>query len=608
MRSNFNAFSWTANARQYGGEFGVTVSKVPEVGDIAVWQAGCDGTTPIPSTGQCTKSPVTGNYEGCGHVAYVVSVDRQNRTFRVVEAAWNRSNPDVKINESCMDFIHTPYQSGPNEPIFQKAAPVQPPVILQNTDTVLLVDTSTSMKENDIGGMQKMAAAQKAAGNLLEVISSEQQAAGATFNHQIGLVSFSSSASTIQDMTTDTMGVKESVEQLFPSGNTAMGAGLQEAIGLLNASSASNRMIVLLSDGVPTVGLEEDFCWFFCNPTEEDIQKYKQEVLEVAREAKSKNICVHTVGFGDPSAIHNSNAYIDEDFLRQVAANSGCGRYYGAQESIQLANAFVELRHNAMGALLLQRSGQISQGETLALGTASVPANQSQLMLTVNWPGSQIIPQLVDPSGRTINAGYPGAVINQGDTLATILVDRPAAGDWRLSVFGQNVPEGVTSYNALISTRIGQTSQQGEETHWLWVGLAVIFIAIGLIASSSRQRVTAQPNPRAPFRPATQTPAAQPVPHQNAYLAGTGGGLAGKRVQLGRGGLLGRGPNCQLVIPDPSVSREHARLIFTQGRWFIQDLGSRSGTFINNQRVQNAPLKDGVSIRLGRSTFTFHER
>ena len=469
----------------------------------------------------------------------------------------------------------------------------------QNTETILLVDTSTSMEENDIGGTQKMAAAQHAAGNLLEVISSEQQAAGGTFRHQVGLVSFSSSAEIIHSMTTETLGVKASIEQLFPSGNTAMAAGLQEAIGSLDASSSSNRMIVLLSDGVPTVGLDGGSCLLYCS--DEDRQSFKQDVLEVAREAKSKNICIHTVGFGDPSAESNSNEYIDEDFLRQVAAASGCGQYYGAQESIQLANAFVELRHNAMGSLLLQDSGQISQGETLALGAARVPGSQGQLMLTINWPGSQIIPLLVDPRGKTVDVEYPGAVIIQGDSLATILVDRPAAGDWQLSIIGQDVPKGSTAYNALISTRGNSTIQQTETTPWLWFGLGGLLLIVGLIALNPRQRSAAVPRQGGPIPQSEK-------PDFSAFLIGNVGELKGKRVWIGRGGLIGRGPRCQLVIRDPSVSREHARLYFSQGRWFIQDMGSSSGTFINEQRVKNAILRDGVTIRLGRSTFTFHER
>lgn len=519
---------------------------------------------------------------------------------RQVELAYNQ----VGIVESGKVVEKSPQLEIPTtnpQPIIETP---EVPISSQNTDTILLVDASNSMDENDSGGTQKMAAAQKAAGNLLEVIASEQQAAGGTLSHQVGLVSFSDSAKTIKSPTSETVGVKDSVDRLFTSGGTAMAAGLQEAYGLLDASSSSYRMIVLLSDGVPSIGLDGSIAYLNDNNFNELVQSYKQEVLGVAGEAKSKNICIHTVGFGDPSAELNSNGYIDENFLRQVAAASGCGRYYGAQESIQLANAFIELRHSSMGALLLQRSGQISQGETLALGTASVPANQSQLMLTVNWPGSQVIPQLIDPSGKPVNDNYPGAVISQGDTVATILVDRPAAGDWQLSVFGQDVPQGVTSYNALISTRAGLNTPQAETSPWLWAGLAAAIVIIGLIAGSSRSAVPAS----APYGSGVPRGTQPPAGRSSAHLVGTAGGLAGKRVRIGRGGLVGRGPSCQLVIPDPAVSREHARLYFAQNHWFIQDLGSRSGTFINNQRVQNAPLQEGVSIRLGNSTFTFHER
>jgi serine phosphatase RsbU (regulator of sigma subunit)/pSer/pThr/pTyr-binding forkhead associated (FHA) protein len=49
--------------------------------------------------------------------------------------------------------------------------------------------------------------------------------------------------------------------------------------------------------------------------------------------------------------------------------------------------------------------------------------------------------------------------------------------------------------------------------------------------------------------------------------------------------VLGRNPDCTVVIPITSVSREHAQILRSQDRFFILDLQSRNGTFVNNQQI-----------------------
>ncbi|HEY8744920.1 MAG TPA: DUF3662 and FHA domain-containing protein, partial [Chloroflexota bacterium] len=61
---------------------------------------------------------------------------------------------------------------------------------------------------------------------------------------------------------------------------------------------------------------------------------------------------------------------------------------------------------------------------------------------------------------------------------------------------------------------------------------------------------------------------------------------------------FGRGLDNDVVLDSLSVSREHARLLRADGL-FIEDLGSRNGTFVNGQRVQRARVGPGDRIRLG---------
>jgi pSer/pThr/pTyr-binding forkhead associated (FHA) protein len=63
--------------------------------------------------------------------------------------------------------------------------------------------------------------------------------------------------------------------------------------------------------------------------------------------------------------------------------------------------------------------------------------------------------------------------------------------------------------------------------------------------------------------------------------------------------LLGRSTECDLLIPDPSVSRRHAQLFFRDGKWILVDLDSKNGTYINGVQVQRAELMPGDVVALG---------
>jgi phosphoserine phosphatase RsbU/P len=63
--------------------------------------------------------------------------------------------------------------------------------------------------------------------------------------------------------------------------------------------------------------------------------------------------------------------------------------------------------------------------------------------------------------------------------------------------------------------------------------------------------------------------------------------------------VLGRNPDCGIVIPVTSVSREHAQILRVQGRYYIEDKQSRNGTFVNNQAITSrTPLKNNDRIRI----------
>lgn len=87
------------------------------------------------------------------------------------------------------------------------------------------------------------------------------------------------------------------------------------------------------------------------------------------------------------------------------------------------------------------------------------------------------------------------------------------------------------------------------------------------------------------------------------YLVVTQGALAGTRITLSEQPvLLGRADSCTLVIDDDYASNQHARLSPHGPDWFLEDLGSTNGTYLDRSRV-TTPVKveAGTPIRIGKT-------
>ena len=68
--------------------------------------------------------------------------------------------------------------------------------------------------------------------------------------------------------------------------------------------------------------------------------------------------------------------------------------------------------------------------------------------------------------------------------------------------------------------------------------------------------------------------------------------------------IIGRSEECNLRVPLLSISRQHCELIKSDDNLLMRDLASANGTYVNNQRVNEAALNAGDRITLGPTTFT----
>jgi len=92
-----------------------------------------------------------------------------------------------------------------------------------------------------------------------------------------------------------------------------------------------------------------------------------------------------------------------------------------------------------------------------------------------------------------------------------------------------------------------------------------------------------------------------PVPAARLLGAGLVQGDAPVReLSLDRSTLvLGRHPDCDVVLPSPAVSRRHARILRRAGAVRVEDLGSANGTFVNGRRIATAEIGDGDVVGIG---------
>lgn len=71
--------------------------------------------------------------------------------------------------------------------------------------------------------------------------------------------------------------------------------------------------------------------------------------------------------------------------------------------------------------------------------------------------------------------------------------------------------------------------------------------------------------------------------------------------------LVGRDPNCKIHILDETISAQHARLYLIDQNWWVQDLNSTNGTFLNDERIeQPCILTDHDLLQVGNIKLIVH--
>jgi hypothetical protein len=105
------------------------------------------------------------------------------------------------------------------------------------------------------------------------------------------------------------------------------------------------------------------------------------------------------------------------------------------------------------------------------------------------------------------------------------------------------------------------------------------------------------------FRHHEKTPV---IAHTPAHIVIEEGEEQGRRLSLRPVTAIGRSHTNILIIADAFASNHHALILWRDELWWLEDLESHNGTFLNEQRIAHPmPLASGDRIRIGTTTLRF---
>lgn len=149
---------------------------------------------------------------------------------------------------------------------------------------------------------------------------------------------------------------------------------------------------------------------------------------------------------------------------------------------------------------------------------------------------------------------------------------------------------------------------------WIFVLSVVLTVRRDVYGTQVRDRRTANRQLKAkkkssaagvPSPSHQHTPPIQSTPPARApVLAVTAGPLTGTTLPLSQSPLvIGRSPDSALVLDDTYSSSRHARLFPSENQWWIEDLDSTNGTFVDGHRISTPTLlQPGTPIVIGKTT------
>lgn len=141
---------------------------------------------------------------------------------------------------------------------------------------------------------------------------------------------------------------------------------------------------------------------------------------------------------------------------------------------------------------------------------------------------------------------------------------------------------------------------------WVFVFSIISVIRADLFGQKVVSRVASATFPTAftPTPGSTTQVAASPEPKATKIVV-TAGEKIGTEIALsGRQLTIGRAGDSDLVVDDEYTSTHHAKLVFINGEWLVQDLDSTNGTFLDGKKLTTTMVVPmNTQVRVGQTSF-----
>jgi Mg-chelatase subunit ChlD len=280
----------------------------------------------------------------------------------------------------------------------------------------LVTDVSGSMGSN-FRGTRKIDAAKKGAIDLISLTSKQDN---------IGLVKFSTTAELINDLTTDKKTIIDKIREMQPEDATALGDGIWLAVERLENALRKNKKpcaIVVLTDGMHNAGIHSP--------------------KEAALKAKSLNIPVYTLGYGEKGDIN-------ENTLIEIAQITGA-QYYYAPSPEDLRKVYISLSQQISGGITEKSLVQtIKEGEE-QITPVNVSPGTAYLSVKASYGGSKINVILQKPNGLNITGTEGNVVYKEEPGYISYVVYYPDPGEWKIRTIGIETPKEGEEYRLAVA-------------------------------------------------------------------------------------------------------------------------------------------------------------
>lgn len=470
---------------------------------------------------------------------------------------------------------------------------------------VLVLDTSGSMQGDPIAHVLKSS---EIVGDLL------------TEKDRLGIVTFADAAQVRCGLTAmDGSGrdrLRATLRDVHAGGSTNMHGGMGAAAALLlTAPAGLRRVMVVLSDGQPNIGLS----------SAQDLADY----------VRGLGIAASSLGFG----LHH-----DENVLDAIAT-AGSGRYAYIPDPViarvELARA--ALAHGGIVADQLELKIKLAPGveivqfvpksqlriggDGIATTLGDVFVDEGRVIafeLDVKTPKGRVVEVIVEgraPDGTAhretatidldVNTGAP---VWDRDALSDIVIAQAdaARADARNQADRGAFPAAATILRQLVG-RIdaidGFVPNDGSTLAELREQL--IDEAANYEKKSTASERLHQRKAAMAYKAATPyaTPrAARVAATELASLVGIAGPVDQMTFELMQDNTIGRSSSADVPVADGSLSRLHTRIVYVGGEYVLQDMGSTNGSMVNGQQVSSKTLVDGDVVKLGIAVFRFETK